>query len=59
MSSGISCRKAKPCCAKPRSNTSSHDQILLQVAEKEEEKAMLLTMCNELVNKLEKEGISL
>ena len=33
--------------------------MLLQVAEKEEEKAMLLTMCNELVNKLEREGISL
>ncbi len=32
---------------------------LLQVSEKEEEKATLLTMCNELMNKLEREGISL
>ncbi|KAL0055371.1 hypothetical protein WJX82_011399 [Trebouxia sp. C0006] len=30
-----------------------------QVSEKEEEKATLLTMCNELMNKLEREGISL
>lgn len=32
---------------------------LMQVTEKEEEKATLLTMCNELMNKLEREGISL
>lgn len=31
----------------------------MQVVEKEEEKATLLTMCNELMSKLEKEGISL
>ena len=33
--------------------------MVLQVMEKEEEKATLLTMCNELMNKLEREGISL
>ena len=33
--------------------------VCLQVVEKEEEKATLLTMCNELMNKLEREGISL
>ncbi len=33
--------------------------MLMQVSEKEEEKATLLTMCNELMNKLEREGISL
>lgn len=33
--------------------------VMLQVTEKEEEKATLLTMCNELMNKLEREGISL
>ena len=33
--------------------------LVLQLTEKEEEKATLLTMCNELMNKLEREGISL
>ena len=33
--------------------------LILQLTEKEEEKATLLTMCNELMNKLEREGISL
>lgn len=39
--------------------TSSSHLALLQVSEKEDEKATLLTMCNELMNKLEREGISL
>ena len=39
--------------------TSLMHLAMLQVSEKEEEKATLLTMCNELMNKLEREGISL
>lgn len=51
--------KLMMCIEQARFQKLSSIVVCLQVVEKEEEKATLLTMCNELMNKLEREGISL